>query len=115
MDIYCLIESDDFETEVLPQAEAIETAITAWLLESRSSATLFKDLDQALLGLRIETNKKATLKKPLDFLNSLSKPFSLNFVVGLFEQDEREDICYFGIDEGRADIGEIANYLGIEQ
>lgn len=115
MDIYCLIETDDFDTEVLPQAEAIETAINAWLVESRSCATLFKDLDRELLGLRIETNKKATLKKPLDFLNTLTKPFSLNFVVGLFEQDEREDICYFGVEEGRADIGEIANYLGIEK
>ena len=115
MHIYCLIESHDFNDDISPLISDIESAINDWLTESRSSAKLIKDLDAELFGLSIDTNKKLTLKKPIDQLNIIAQDFKIDFVVGLYKGDEREDVCYFGFEEGKADLGEIANYLGMEK
>ncbi|MCR8922980.1 hypothetical protein NO559_09360 [Dasania sp. GY-MA-18] len=117
MEIYCLIDSHDFAEEIAPQLAAIENAINAWLSESRSSATVYKNLDseQPFIGLRIDTNRKLTLKKPIDLLYSLSQEYKFECVVGLIVNNEHEDVCYFGAEEGAPDINEIASYLGLEK
>ncbi|WP_339672868.1 hypothetical protein [Dasania marina] len=117
MEIYCLIDSHDFSEEIAPQLAVIETAMNDWLTESRSSATVYKDLEgeQPFIGLRIDTNRKLTLKKPIDFLYSLSQEHKFECVVGLIENEQHEDVCYFGSEEGAPDIGEIASYLGLEK
>lgn len=115
MQIYCLIDSHDFDEDVSPHIETIETAITDWLTESRSSAKLFKDLDAEQLGITIDTNKKLTLKKPIDCLNTIAQNHKFDCVVGFVAGDKREDVCYFGFEEGAPNIGEIANYLGLDK
>ena len=115
MDIYCLIDSYDFDEDVTPNCEAIITAIENWLTESRSSATLINNMGEEQLGLSISTNRKLTLKKPIDFLYSLTEQWPLDFVIGFYNQGQNEDVCYFGKEEGQPDINEIANYLGLSK
>ena len=113
MDIYCLIDSYDFDEDVAPNAPAIITAIENWLAESRSSAQLINKQDEQQLGLSINTKRVQTLKKPIAFLFTLTEQWPLDFVIGVDNNGEREDICYFGKEEGHPDISEIANYLGL--
>lgn len=66
------------------------------------------------LGIQIEVKKKQYLKEPLNFLYDLAKNEKCEFVIGFFEEDgAREDVCYFGYEEGRPDLYEIANYVGL--
>mgnify|MGYP000094285535 CR=1 FL=1 len=114
MHIYLLIDGSDYSE----CREEIVAAIELWLTESRSSAVLINNLDDSedLLGLSIDTNRKLTFKKPLEFLDSLAQQHQQEFVVGLFDdQQQREDICYFGFEEGKPDLLEIASYLGLEK
>ncbi|MGK0442731.1 MAG: hypothetical protein ACJA0N_002550 [Pseudohongiellaceae bacterium] len=117
MDIYCLIDSHDFEEDVRPHSQEIITAIQQWLTESRSSATLLDQLDnvEPQLGFSISTNRKLTLKKPVEFMYSLTKQWPLEFVIGYYDKQQKEDVCYFGKEEGKPDIAEIANYLGLDK
>ena len=117
MHIYCLIDSHDFEDEFAPHLGPIETAINDWLTESRSSAILYKDIEgkKPFIGLLIETNRKLTLKKPIECLYVLSQKYTLECVIGLLKNDDRDDVCYFGAEEGEPDINEIANYLGLDK
>lgn len=115
MQIYCLFEADNPEEELTPNREAIIKAFEAWQLESRSIARLIDQIDQQLLGFDIDTVKKKTLIKPLEFFYLQAKEYQLDCVIGLEEQGQREDICYFGFHEGKPDIHEIGQYLGLEK
>ena len=44
----------------------------------------------------------------------MAKAYKCDFVVGYVEQSEREDVCFFGHEEGRADAFEVACYLGLD-
>ena len=58
--------------------------------------------------------KNQHLKDPLSFLHGVAKDHKVDFVVGFFEENgDSEDVCYFGHEEGKPDIVEIANYLGL--
>lgn len=113
MHIYFFIDGSDF-SEV---HDNIVNDLSSWLTESRSSATLINeaapdDDNHWLLGLCIDTNNKKTLKKPLDFLYTIAKIYKQEFVIGLFDKEKRrEDICYFGDEEGKPDLNEVTNYL----
>lgn len=113
MHIYLVIDGSDYSE----CREDIVNAINDWLTESRSSAVLINSADdQELLGLSIDTNRKLTFNKPLEFLYSIAQQHEQEFVVGLFdEQQQREDMCYFGFEEGKPDLLEIAAYLGLEK
>jgi len=120
MKIFLLLDSHDTD-EV---AEPMSAAITEWLETSQSSSAFVNaqtntgatgtrsDWD---FGLTIDTNKKATLAKPLNFLYDQAKEHKQEFVVGLYDEDTAsyEDICYFGYEEGKPDMFEIACYLGL--
>ena len=113
MHIHLLIDHSDY----CECREDILNAINHWLTESRSSAVLIDSSDnEDLLGLSIDTNRKLTFNKPLEFLYSIAQQYQQEFVIGLFdEQQQREDICYFGFEEGKPDLLEVASYLGLEK
>lgn len=113
--IYFLIDGSDFSE----QKDLIVEAIQQWLEESRSSAQLINREDphhesQWLLGLEIDTKRPKTLAKPMDFLYSLAQEYEQEFVVGLSDENQqREDVCYFGFEEGKPSLDEITMYLGL--
>ena len=83
MHIYLIIDGSDYSD----CREEIVSAINDWLTESRSSAELINDSsDQDLLGLSIDTNRRLTFNKPLEFLPALLATFKLQqyfeFVAG---------------------------------
>ena len=67
------------------------------------------------LGLGLEIRDKKHLKEPLNFLYGLAKTYQLEVVVGIYHalSHSKEDICYFGFEEGRPDLFEIGCYLGL--
>jgi len=110
MHIYFLIDGSDCSES----RDDIVSAMTGWLEESRSSAKLINDEGAEQLGLSIETQRAKTLAKPLMFLYGLAREYEQEFVVGYVgEQDEREDVCYFGFEEGKPEVDEIMMYLGL--
>jgi len=113
MHIYFYLAGDDLEQSAEPIAEAI----AQWLEGNETTAQLVNQQDdQMLVGLTLETGKKAILKEPLNFLYDLAKVHKQEFVVGMLdEQGNREDVCYFGFEEGRPDINEIGEYLGLKR
>jgi len=65
------------------------------------------------LGITLRLKSKAELKEPLNFLYGLAKQTKCEFVVGIHHAADKEDICYFGHEEGRPDMHEVAMYLGL--
>jgi len=120
MKIYLHLESDEIE-EV---ADEVILAISEWLKEGKSSAQLVNaNVENGAeggrtgwdIGLTIETNKKAILAKPLNFLYELAQAEKQEFVVGIYDESNSsyENVCYFGYEEGKPDLHEVASYLGL--
>ncbi len=125
MKIYLHLEVDEFDEDE-QRAETLITAISEWLKEGKSSAQLVNanvkggaergrtDWD---IGLTIETRKKTILAKPLNFLYEWAKEEQQEFVVGIYDEanSSYENVCYFGYEEGKPDLHEVASYLGISR
>lgn len=115
MKIYMLAEHD----ELASIAEPISIAIASWLEENPNnnlSLVAPPGDDDHQVGLNLEISKKMTLKEPVNLLYSLAKQYKAEFVVGMeSEGGERENVCFFGFEEGRPDINEIAQYLGLKR
>lgn len=114
MKIYMLAEHD----ELASMAEPISAAITTWLEENPNNnlSLVAPSDDECQVGLNLETSKKMALKEPVNFLYFLAKQHKAEFVVGMeSEAGERENVCFFGFEEGRPDINEIAHYLGLKR
>ncbi len=125
MKIYLHLEVDEFDEDE-QRAETLIAAISEWLKEGKSSAQLVNanaeegaeggrtDWD---IGLAIETNKKMILAKPLNFLYEWAKKEQQEFVVGIYDEagSSYENVCYFGYEEGKPDLHEVASYLGISR
>ena len=64
--------------------------------------------------MNLTPKRRSELRKALDHLHSLAKQYRCDFVVGLASSNKgpAQDICYFGYEEGKPDVHEIANYLG---
>lgn len=114
MDLYFYIASDDLEE----LAEPISATLSSWIGEENERKTLVNQLEENKLGVNISVDSKNQLKKPLKFLYTLAKEHKCDFVVGIFSGEASgdvvmEDVCYFGHEEGRPDMFEMANYLGL--
>lgn len=105
--------------ELAEVAEPMATAISQWIEETGSSARLVNnrppETDQQVwdLGVTLFVKKKMKLKDPLTFLYALAKEHKREFAVGIVDKDsgESEEVCFFGFEEGRPDLDEIACYL----
>lgn len=66
-------------------------------------------------GLTLSIKNKKHLQEPLNFLNKIAQSNKCEFVVGYFNEttNKKEDVCFFGFEEGKPDLFEIANYLGL--
>ena len=99
-----------------PIAEAMSQAIEAKTLKAQLiDQREDEDLEDWKLGIRLNIKKKQWLKEPLHFLHNLAKEHKTDFVLGIIDADtrEEEDICYFGHEEGKPDLFEIACYIGL--
>ena len=83
--------------------------------EENTTACLVNHLEDKKFGVTITIDKKLQLKQPLNFLYGIAKKYKIDFVIGIVCGDtgKMEDVCYFGHEEGRPDMYEIAMYLGL--
>jgi len=111
MNVYMYIDGDELK-EI---AEAVVESLTGWIGEGNEKTSLVNDVENDTLGIQLVVEKKPQLKKPLNFLFSIAKEHKCDFVVGIICPDTgaREDVCYFGHEEGRPDMFEIGTYLGL--
>jgi hypothetical protein len=124
MDLYIYIDGSDLEE----MADGISSSINDWLIKSNTKADMVNhvhgrnetqrdvDLPDWDLGINIKISKGRDLKGPLNFLYGLAKEYKREFVLGIVhkEGEIKEDICFFGYEEGKPDFYEISSYLGIK-
>lgn len=124
MKLYIYIES----SELADIASDTSKSIQSWITESASQAVLINsraeqedaledtDFEDWHIGLNLDISKGRELKEPLNFLYKLAKKYKCDFVLGIFsgEQNNPEDICYFGFEEGKPDYCEISSYIGVK-
>ena len=117
MELYINTISDDID-EV---AEPIKATLEAWIeAQEREYQVDYQcdddlPLEDWIVGMRFAAKNQRHLKAPLKFLEGVAKEFKVDFVVGIYDNatGQREDVCYFGHEEGRADMFEMSNYLGL--
>jgi len=120
MDLYMLAEHD----ELYEFAEDLHKELCAWADAKTSIQVVYRsdELDAAPysdreieLGIEFafNPNKTQKLKEPLNTLNDLAKKHKCDFSVGIIDEGKRTDVCFFGFEEGRPDMFEIANYLSL--
>jgi len=95
----------------------VSASISAWIGENKKNVQLLAQQseggDVLKLGMSVQVKTKFKLKDPLNFLYSLAKEYKCEFAIAIItpETGDSEDVCYFGFEEGRPDLFEIANYL----
>ena len=113
MDLYISVISDDLAKIEEPVLEQL----VRWIGDRTEGIALVNEaaIDgvEGVLGVTITINSTAKLKKPLNFLYSLAKEHKCDFVIGSICADsgDKEDVCYFGHEEGRPDMFEVGSYL----
>ena len=99
--------------------ESVSKSITTWIGESKKNVQLLAEQseegDVLKLGMSLQIKSKFKLKDPLNFLYTLAKEHKCEFSIAIVSPDtgDSEDVCYFGFEEGRPDLFEIANYLDL--
>jgi len=119
MDLHIYIDHSDLTDTCLEDiAEAVLESISTWVGKKKQGTQVLNlkpedDLDSWKLGLSVQVKSKFKLKDPLNFLYTLAKEHKCEFVIATFNthSGESEEVCYFGFEEGRPDLFEIANYL----
>lgn len=126
IDIY--IDTTEFKSEFESEdfralSDKFTSAFSEWVASHANAAFLFspnaetpkEDLADANFGLSLTLSRKQALKDPLNLLYRFAKEQQLEFVIAMRdpESNESEDVCYFGFEEGRPDVYEVANYLGL--
>lgn len=123
MDIYILADheelyefSDELHKKLEEWAAPKTTATAVYRHDEAEQASLSKR--EIEVGIELTTNKSQKLKEPLNALYELAKTYECEFCVGIIEEPTEEnaervrrDVCYFGFEEGRPDMFEIASYL----
>ena len=112
MQLYIYVASDNVDELIEPVSEVL----TQWVGDNNERKQLVNLPEEDRLGVNITIESKNQLNKPLKFLYSLAKEHQCDFVVGKFDGDvlgegAMEDVCYFGFEEGRPDMFEVASYL----
>ncbi|WP_320821898.1 hypothetical protein [Reinekea sp.] len=116
MHLYMLAEHDDLDDF----AEALYQELLLWAQPKTTIQAVYRhdDGEQPSLskrsievGLELTISKAQKLKDPLNQLYDFAKQHKCDFSVGIIEDNQRSDVCFFGFEEGRPDMFEIANYL----
>ncbi len=123
MKIYIYAVSDDLDEILVPVAGSIGQ----WLAQddNKVEATLVNKPEAEVVGIHLQLKKTLHLKEPLNSLNRIAKQHKCDFVLGLLPEsneeaepeaeEDREDICFFGYEEGKPDMFEVACYIGLEK
>jgi len=107
--------------ELADIAEPVQAAIVSWVQDCDCTAQVVCERDSddeiLVLGMTLDTGRKAVLGKALDFLQGLAGKYQVDFAVGFIDADSgrAHKVCYFGHEEGRPDIDEIGSYLGLRR
>ncbi len=120
MDVQIYIDSSIYsEIDLDEQGDALLADLSAWT-KNKSAIKLLAFRPEEVaetwkLGLALQLRSKFKLKDPLNFLYELAKKYQCEFVVAEYDDDSdvAQEVCYFGFEEGRPDLHEIANYLGL--
>lgn len=120
MDIHIYIDSSSYsDIDIEEISQDLLAELSAWL-NNKSSVSLLdfrpeECLEDWKLGFALRVKSKFKLKEPLNFLYDLAKKYQCEFVVSEYDakSESSEAVCYFGFEEGRPDLYEIANYLGL--
>jgi len=116
MNLYMLAEHDDLDDF----AEALYQELQVWAEPKTTMQAVYRhdEAEQPSLskrpievGLELTISKAQKLKDPLNQLYDFAKKYKCDFSVGIIEEAKRSDVCFFGFEEGRPDMFEIANYL----
>jgi len=121
MDLNIYIDNSDVsEIDLNDIAEAVIGSLSAWVGEGKKNIQVLNqqgedDPENWKLGISLQVKSKYKLKDPLNFLYSIAKTHKCEFVVAIMNSDSglSEEVCYFGFEEGRPDLFEIANYLDL--
>ncbi|MFT7371458.1 MAG: hypothetical protein ACI9T9_000134 [Oleiphilaceae bacterium] len=109
------LEEGDLNKMLKPVSESI----SGWIGEKKKNVQLLSQQsevdDISRLGMSLQIKSKFKLKDPLNFLYTLAKEYKCEFAIAIVNPDtaDSEDVCYFGFEEGRPDLFEIANYLDL--
>lgn len=109
---YSEIDLEGIVEPVLSDLEAwTENKSVYMVLNLREGETI----EDWKLGLSLKLKSKFKLKEPLNFLYEIAARYKCEFVVAELDDKtgEAEPVCYFGYEEGRPDLFEMANYLGL--
>lgn len=121
MELHVYVDNSDLELSRLEEiTQPICNAMSDWINTQKLPAQLLSepsqlDAGEGQLGLSIHVKSKYKLKEPLNFLYTLAKKYKCEFVISQVCPDSGavEDVCYFGFEEGRPDLFEVANYLSL--
>ena len=128
MELHIYVDDADLDPKHFQEITSpISTTINHWISEQKQNIRLLTPLKEAdneeyineithealKLGICIRVKSKYKLKEPLNFLYSLAKAHKCEFVIAILNSGDLEEICYFGYEEGRPDLFEIANYLSL--
>lgn len=126
MELQIYIDTSDIELDRLQEIQPLVTkTISDWISEQKLNIKLLpalmvdtdkeQDLADEKLGIHVSVKSKFKLKEPLNFLYSLAKTYKCEFIIAMVDSDsgDLEEVCYFGFEEGRPDLFEIANYLSL--
>jgi len=122
MKITFYIDNPDLDELV----DALEVELRDWIKSSNSTAELINDRPDEMVfdrrggwdfGLQLQTKKKTTLQKPLEFLQELAKRMKLDIAIGLRDETSGkvEDICFIAWEEPALSLDEVATYLGMSR
>jgi hypothetical protein len=124
MELKIYIDNSDLDTSRLKEIFfPVQSLISDWISEQKLAITSLSnqipsaeiDLANEQLGMHIQVKSQFKLKEPLNFLYKIAKTYKCEFVIAMVDSDsgELEEVCYFGHEEGRPDLFEIANYLSL--
>jgi len=121
MKLYFLLDGLVDDEKPATTADKVVATLSEWLKSSKLGMTLVderpEEVEEWQVGLQFDCERKAVLKAPLEFLFQWAKKAEQEFVIGFYDKKSgsREDVCYFGHEEGRPDISEVAMYLGLNK
>lgn len=103
-------------------AKPISSSIADWIKTTGSVATFVDQtndsggIPERNLGINIRIRKKGEMRDALKKLYEIANKHKREFVIGIVDEKSgvSEEVCFFGHEEGKPDVFEIANYLGLK-